>query len=314
MVIDLIFAIYNDQCKDIKGEHHEKKTILSLLTVASLTALVGLSACSKSGSDSSTSGAINVISREDGSGTRGAFIELFGVEEKNKNGEKIDLTTDKAMVTNSTSVMLTTVAGDQSAIGYVSLGSLNDSVKALRIDGAEVSADNIKAGSYKISRPFNIVTQEKINEATQDFINFILSSDGQAVVKDKGYIPLDATQTYHSSADSGKVVVSGSSSVTPVMEKLKEAYAKVNSKVTVEIQQSDSSTGITNAIDGTADIGMSSRELTDEELSKGVSPTVIAIDGIAVITNKANKVDDLSNVQVKAIFTGETTSWDSLSD
>ena len=210
--------------------------------------------------------------------------------------------------------MLTTVAGDKSAIGYASLGSLDDTVKVLKIDGTEASVANIKAGSYKISRPFNIVTKDKISEAAQDFINFILSSDGQAVVEENGYIPLDDTKAYQSSVDSGKIVVSGSSSVTPVMEKLKEAYSKVNSKVEVEIQQSDSSTGITNAIEGTADIGMASRDLKDEETSKGVSSTVIAMDGIAVIINKDNKVDGLTSEQVKTIFTGKTTSWDGLSD
>ena len=296
----------------------KKCKLFSVLTLAGLTALVGLSACGKpnggsSSASSSASGNISVVSREDGSGTRGAFVELFGVQEE-QNGEKVDLTTDKAIVTNSTSVMLTTVAGDKSAIGYASLGSLDDTVKVLKIDGTEASVANIKAGSYKISRPFNIVTKDKISEAAQDFINFILSSDGQAVVEENGYIPLDDTKAYQSSVDSGKVVVSGSSSVTPVMEKLKEAYSKVNSKVEVEIQQSDSSTGITNAIEGTADIGMASRDLKDEETSKGVSSTVIAMDGIAVIINKDNKVDGLTSEQVKTIFTGKTTSWDGLSD
>lgn len=298
----------------------KKCKLFSVLTLAGLTALVGLSACGKSNggsssasSSASASGNISVVSREDGSGTRGAFVELFGVQEE-QNGEKVDLTTDKAIVTNSTSVMLTTVAGDKSAIGYASLGSLDDTVKVLKIDGTAASVANIKAGSYKISRPFNIVTKDKISKAAQDFINFILSSDGQAVVEENGYIPLDDTKAYQSSVDSGKIVVSGSSSVTPVMEKLKEAYSKVNSKVEVEIQQSDSSTGITNAIEGTADIGMASRDLKDEETSKGVSSTVIAMDGIAVIINKDNKVDGLTSEQVKTIFTGKTTSWDGLSD
>lgn len=296
----------------------KKCKLFLVLTLAGLTALVGLSACGKSSggsssASSSASGNISVVSREDGSGTRGAFVELFGVQEE-QNGEKVDLTTDKAIVTNSTSVMLTTVAGDKSAIGYASLGSLDDTVKVLKIDGTEASVANIKSGSYKISRPFNIVTKDKISEAAQDFINFILSSDGQAVVEKNGYIPLDDTKAYQSSVDSGKIVVSGSSSVTPVMEKLKEAYSKVNSKVEVEIQQSDSSTGITNAIEGTAEIGMASRDLKDEETSKGVSSTVIAMDGIAVIVNKDNKVDGLTSEQVKTIFTGKTTSWDGLSD
>lgn len=292
----------------------KKMKLLSMLTLVGAT-VVGLAACGNSeGGSSSSSETISVVSREEGSGTHGAFIELFGVEEKNDAGEKVDLTTDKAIVTNSTSVMLTTVAGDQSAVGYASLGSLNDTVKVLKIDGAEATVDNIKSGDYKISRPFNIVTKEKINEAAQDFIAFILSSDGQSVVQKSGYIPLDDTTAYQSSVDSGKVVISGSSSVTPVMEKLKEAYGKVNAKVEIEIQQSDSSTGIANTIDGTSDIGMASRELKDEETSKGISSTVIAMDGIAVIVNKDNKTDELTSDQVKAIFTGESNSWDSLSN
>ena len=239
---------------------------------------------------------------------------MFGLEEKNSDGEKVDLTTQNAIVTNSTSVMLTTVAEDGSAIGYASLGSLNDSVKVVDIDGAEATVENIKDGSYKVSRPFNIVTKDDTNEAAKDFINFILSSEGQAIVEKIGYIPLDDNGSYKSSVNSGKVVISGSSSVTPVMEKLKEAYAKVNPDVTIEIQQSDSSTGVANTIDGTADIGMASRELKDTEEKEGVTATVIAMDGIAVIVNDKNEVDDLTSEQVKDIFAGDTTSWEDLSE
>ncbi|CRH88936.1 Phosphate-binding protein pstS precursor [Chlamydia trachomatis] len=210
--------------------------------------------------------------------------------------------------------MLTTVAEDASAIGYASLGSLNDSVKVLNIDGKTASVADIKNGTYKISRPFNIVTKEdKVSQAAQDFMDYILSTDGQKVVETAGYIPLDNAAAYKSTALSGKVVVAGSSSVTPVMEKIKEAYQKVNTKVDVEIQQSDSSTGITSAIDGSADIGMASRELKDEESGKGVKATVIATDGIAVVVNKKNKVSDLTTEQIKEIFTGKTTSWADLS-
>ena len=281
-----------------------------------LLAFVGvgvvLTACSKS--NSSESKQISVVSREEGSGTRGAFIDLFGLEEKNSSGDTVDLTTANAIVTNSTSVTLTTVAGDDLAIGYASLGSLNDSVKVLKIDGTKASVETIKDGSYKISRPFNIVTKEDISEAAQDFINFILSSDGQAIVEENGYIPLDNVDTYQASVTSGKVVISGSSSVAPVMEKLKEAYTKVNSGVTIEIQQSDSSTGITDTIDGTSDIGMASRELEDSEIAQGVNSTVIATDGIAVIVNKNNTIDNLTSEQVKSIFSGEITTWEELSD
>ncbi|MBC9702705.1 MAG: extracellular solute-binding protein [Leuconostoc sp.] len=294
----------------------KKWKLLSSLSVLGAAALVGLSACGSTANGDSEAGLgqINVVTREDGSGTRGAFIELFGLEEKNSDGEKVDLTTQNAIVTNSTSVMLTTVAEDGSAIGYASLGSLNDSVKVVDIDGAEATVENIKDGSYKVSRPFNIVTKDDTNEAAKDFINFILSSEGQAIVEKSGYIPLDDNGSYKSSVNSGKVVISGSSSVTPVMEKLKEAYAKVNPDVTIEIQQSDSSTGVANTIDGTADIGMASRELKDTEEKEGVTATVIAMDGIAVIVNDKNEVDDLTSEQVKNIFAGDTTSWEDLSE
>lgn len=294
----------------------KKWKLLSSLSVLGAAALVGLSACGSTANGDSEAGLgqINVVTREDGSGTRGTFIELFGLEEKNSDGEKVDLTTQNAIVTNSTSVMLTTVAEDGSAIGYASLGSLNDSVKVVDIDGAEATVENIKDGSYKVSRPFNIVTKDDTNEAAKDFINFILSSEGQAIVEKSGYIPLDDNGSYKSSVNSGKVVISGSSSVTPVMEKLKEAYAKVNPDVTIEIQQSDSSTGVANTIDGTADIGMASRELKDTEEKEGVTATVIAMDGIAVIVNDKNEVDDFTSEQVKDIFAGDTTSWEDLSE
>lgn len=258
---------------------------------------------------------INVVSREDGSGTRGAFIELFGVEEKNDAGEKIDNTTDEAIITNSTDVMLTTVAGDEYSIGYVSLGSLNDSVKAVSIDGAEATVDNIKSGNYTIARPFNIATKGTPSDVAQDFINFIMSADGQAVISDNKYIPVDdGAAVFESNGASGKIVVAGSSSVTPVMEKLKEAYAAVNSGAEIEIQESDSTTGMTAAMDGTCDIGMASRELKDSETEGGLTATVIAMDGIAVIVNNDNPTADLSKDTVKGIYTGEITSWDGVTE
>ncbi|MBO5523836.1 MAG: substrate-binding domain-containing protein, partial [Roseburia sp.] len=222
---------------------------------------------------------INVTSREDGSGTRGAFIELFGIEEKDESGEKVDYTTDEANITNSTDVMMTTVAGDEYAIGYISLGSLNDTVKAVSIDGAEATVENIKSGTYTIARPFNIATKGEISDAAQDFVNFILSAEGQAVVSDNGYITVDdAAEAFASNGAEGKVVVAGSSSVTPVIEKLKEAYGAVNAAVEIEIQESDSTTGMTNALEGTCDIGMASRELKDSETEGGLTGTVIAMD------------------------------------
>lgn len=252
---------------------------------------------------------ISVVSREDGSGTRGAFTELFGIEEE-VDGEKVDMTTEEASITNSTSVMMTSVAQDEYAIGYISLGSLDDSIKALMIDGTEATAENIKAGTYKVSRPFNIAVKEDLSDAAQDFINFILSPEGQKVVADNNYISLDDTAEYVSNGASGKVVAAGSSSVSPVMEKLKEAYTAVNSQAEIEIQTSDSTTGMQNAIDGVCDIGMASRELKDSELEAGLTPTVIALDGIAVIVNNNNPTDEMTSDQVKSIFTGDYFTWD----
>ena len=261
------------------------------------------------GSDWDNTRDITVVSREDGSGTRGAFVELFGIEEE-VNGEKVYMTTEEANITNSTSVMMSTVAQDEYAIGYISLGSLDDSVKAVKVDGSEATAENIKNGSYKISRPFNIATKEDLSDAAQDFEDFILSTEGQKVVEDNKYIPLDDVSDYKSNGASGKVVVAGSSSVSPVMEKLKEAYQAVNSDVEVEIQTSDSTTGMQNAIDGVCDIGMASRELKDSEKEAGLTPTVIAMDGIAVVVNNDNPTDELSSDQVKSIFTGDVLTWD----
>ena len=234
---------------------------------------------------------------------------------KEKQGdEKVDMTTEDASITNSTSVMMTTVSGDENAIGYISLGSLNDTVKAVKIDGAEASAENVANDTYKVSRPFNIVTGEKLSDAAQDFENYIMSADGQQIVEDNGYIKVaDDAKAYEQSDAEGKVVVAGSSSVTPVMEKLKEAYEKANGgKITVEVQQSDSTTGITSAAEGICDIGMASRELKDEETSENLTATEIARDGIAVVVNNDNDIDDLTSDQVKAIFTGETTEWEDL--
>ena len=252
---------------------------------------------------------ISVYSREDGSGTRGAFIELFGVEEKDANGEKIDNTTEDATITNNTSVMMTGVAGDDYAIGYVSLGSLNDTVKALKIDGVEPTVENIKSDSYKVYRPFNIATKGEVSEAAQDFIEYILSAEGQQIVSDEGYITIDdAAPAFAGGQASGSVTVAGSSSVSPVMEKLAEAYMKLNGNVKIEIQTSDSTTGMTSAIDGVCDIGMASRELKDTETAE-LTATVIAQDGIAVVVNNNNPIDNLTKDQVKSIYVGETTSW-----
>lgn len=282
------------------------------IAVMLCTAIMGVTVLA--GTVSAASGTINVVSREEGSGTRGAFIELFGVQEE-QDGEKVDMTTLDASITNSTSVMMTTVAGDENALGYISLGSLNDTVKALKIDGVEANAENVSNDTYKVSRPFNIVTGKEVSDSAQDFINFIMSAEGQQVIEDNGYIKKDAeAPAYEGGNASGTITVAGSSSVAPVMEKLKEAYEKLNADVTVEVQQSDSTTGVTSAIEGVCDIGMASRELKPEEEEQGVTGQVIAIDGIAVIVNNTNELEDMTSEQVKAIFTGETTEWAELAE
>mgnify|MGYP002617175142 CR=1 FL=1 len=280
----------------------------TLIAAMAVTTLVGCGNKGGNAAGGSSDAAITVMSREDGSGTRGAFIELFGIEEE-ENGEKVDKTTDEASITNSTSVMMSSVANDANAIGYISLGSLNDTVKAVKIDGAEASVDTVKDGSYKISRPFNIVTKDDLSEVAADFVKYIMSEDGQKVVEDNGYISQGNEGAYEAAGLSGKVTVAGSSSVTPVMEKLAESYKKLNADVEIEVQQNDSTTGVTSAIDGICDIGMASRELKDTETSQGVTATPIALDGIAVIVNKQNPVDELTSDQVMSIFTGETQDW-----
>ena len=255
---------------------------------------------------------VTIVSREDGSGTRGAFIELFGIEEKQDDGTKVDMTTTDAQITNNTSVMLTTVADNEYAIGYVSLGSLNDSVKALKIDGAEATAENIENGSYKVSRPFNIAVKKDLNnKVAKDFMSFIMSTEGQKVVADEKYIAVADLKDYAGTKPSGSCVVGGSSSVSPLMEKLIEAYKAVNPNASIELQTSDSTTGMTSTIEGSYDIGMASRELKEEEAAE-LEPTVIATDGIAVVVNNANPLDELSADQVKDIYVGNVSTWDEI--
>lgn len=277
----------------------------------SATALVG---CSSGGDDAQSdegtaSGAITVVSREDGSGTRGAFTELMGIEE-----DGTDNTTSSAQITNSTSVMMTTVEGNPYAIGYISLGSLNDTVKAVTVDGVEATVENVESGEYTVSRPFLVCTAEDISELGQDFMNFIMSDEGQAIVEEEGYIPRETTGAFTSNGASGDLTVGGSSSVTPVMEKLAEAYEEINTGANVSVQQSDSTSGAENTISGVYEIGMCSRDLTEEEQSKGLTPTTIALDGIAVIVNKENAVDNLTTDQIKQIYTGEITDWADISE
>lgn len=276
------------------------KKFLALLSCAVLMAATAVGCGSQNEK-------ITVVSREDGSGTRSTFSELMGIVKDDK-----DNTTDTAEVTNSTSVMLTTVAGNQAAIGYVSLGSLNDTVKAIKVDGVEATAENVKAGKYAVSRPFNIVTGKDLTHLAQDFISYILSTDGQAVVDEKGYISVTQGEAYKASGQTGTLTIAGSTSVAPLMEVLADKYMALNSGVKIEIQQSGSSAGITSAVEGVCQIGMASRELKDSETAKGVTATKIAMDGIAVIVNKDNSCSEMTSDQIRKIYTGETTQWSDL--
>lgn len=286
-----------------------KKVFKSLVSMVAVVCLVStvFAACAKKQESNSenvaVTGKISVISREEGSGTRGAFTELFKVVDDNKN----DITVATAETTNSTGVMMSTVAGNKLAIGYISLGSLDDTIKSVKIDEVEPSVENVKNGSYKVSRPFNIVTKDGLSETAQDFINYIMSSEGQQIIEDNGYISSANNGNFSGGNVSGTVKITGSSSVTPVMEKLAEAYKKINPNVSIDIMQSDSTIGVQDAINGNSDIGMASRELKDTET--GVKATTIALDGIAVIVNKENSVANLTSEQVKGIYTGEITEW-----
>ena len=283
-----------------------KKTIGFVMAILLVVLSLGVSVAGASNFD--TNKDIAVISREDGSGTRGAFIELFGILQKNEDGTQKDLTTKEAVIAKQTDVMMTNIAGDLYAIGYISLGSLNDTVKALQIEGIKASAENVKNSTYPIARPFNIATKGEPTGAAKDFMDYILSADGQSIVAGS-YIAVDENAPAYEAANiSDKIVVAGSSSVTPIMEKLKEAYQTLNPNAIIEIQQSDSSAGLTAAVDGTCDIAMASRELKESEMAE-LTPVQIALDGIAIIVNQGNIVENLTKEQVKAIFTGETTAW-----
>ena len=314
------------------------KSLLVLILVAVMS--IGLlSACDKKGTTGTTEGAkatptpttkpaettpaetegpkaldgeITVITREDGSGTRGAFVELVGLQEKTSDGKKIDRTWDQAEVKNGTNLVMTAVENNKYAIGYISLGSLNDRVKAIKVDGVEPTVDNILAGSYKIARPFNIATKGDLDAATKDFIDFILSPEGQAVVGDNNLIPIKDPKAFTSAKPTGTINVSGSSSVGPVMEKLKEAYNKINDGVDIKLNVTDSSSGMKDATDGISQIGMASRELKDSEIANGLTPIVIATDGIVVIVNNDNPIEGITSEEITSVFKGETREWNKI--
>lgn len=295
----------------------KKITATALFGVLAVSAFAGCGGAGSSSNGSFDAGSdaakfdasktISVVTREEGSGTRDAFTELTGVLVKDGDN-KTDNTTTSAVTINSTEAVITNVKDNEAAIGYISLGSLNDTVKALKIGGVEATADNVKSGDYAVSRPFNIAYKGELSDVAKDFVDYIMSSDGQKIVSDNGYVTVSENAAYSGKKPSGKISVAGSSSVSPVMEKLAEAYQQVNTNAKVEIQTSDSSAGMQSAMGGTCDIGMASRDLKDEEKS-ALKVETIAKDGIAVIVNNANTCDDLTLDQVKSIYTGETTVW-----
>lgn len=294
------------------------KKIISLLLVAILS-LSLLAACAPADEEDTSNGdatedvsgeTINVVSREDGSGTRGAFTEITGVFVEEGDNE-VDQTYEEAVIQNSTNGVLTTVAGDENAIGYISLGSLDDTIKAVNVDGVEATSDNVQNGDFPIARPFNIAWQEGLGDLAQDFLDFIMSEDGQVIVEETGFVQVENSGAYGGTGGEGNIVVAGSTSVTPVMEKLAEAYEALHDDVTIEIQSTGSSAGMTAAMEGTADIGMASRELKDEE-NDALESEAIAIDGIAVIVNLDNPIEDITMEQVRQVFVGEVTTWGEL--
>lgn len=283
-------------------------------------------------------GYIGVVSREDGSGTRGAFVEIVGVVDEDDN----DMTTLDAVIQNSTNGVMQTVAGDVQSIGYISLGSLGDEVKGLAVDGVEVSSENVTNGSYSIARPFNVAWTKdaELSEVAVDFLDFVYSAEGQAIVEEEGYVQVtrsageeeateeesteDATEeeateeateesvelpSYEAAGLEGTIEVVGSTSVSPIMEKLAEAYSELNEGVTINITSNGSSAGMEAAMNGTAELGMASRDLSDDE-KEALNYDAVAIDGIAVIVHPENPLSNISLDHVKQIFLGEVTEWE----
>ena len=239
------------------------------------------------------------IGREAGSGTRDGFESITDTKDKCQYRQELTSTGD----------VITAVSQNPDAIGYASLASIKDTVKALNVDGVTPSEATVKDGSYVLSRPFNIVTNgDATDPVAVDFIAYVLSKDGQAIATDNGYIGEDGAD-FTSAQPEGKIVVGGSSSVSPLMEKLIEAYKTVNPNAELELQTTDSTTGVSGALEGTYTIGMASRELKDSEVEGGAKATVMALDGIAVVVNPGNTTDDLTVDQIKGIYTGELTTW-----
>lgn len=250
---------------------------------------------------------INVISREAGSGTRDAFTQLTGIKE---NGS--DNTAVTSEITSSTFVVIKSVAGDKNAIGYVSLGTLAGDIKALKINGTAPSAENIENGTYPLVRTFNIVDRGDLTAEAQDFVDFVMSAEGREIIEKEGYVAAgeaDSPEKSEKDSRKGRIVIAGSTSVAPLMDVLADKYMKYHPKVKIEIQQTGSGAGITSVLAGACDIGISSRELTEEEMAKGARASAIARDGIVVIVNQENETEDMTIDEIRDIFTGRRTVW-----
>ena len=297
--------------ENMKRNRFIKNTARNMAFCLAVMLALGLSACGggqgqQDGKDADNGQEITVVSREDGAGTRDAFVEVTGVK---KDG--IDRTADTAEITNSTSVVIQSVAGNKNAIGYISMGAMSESVKPVKVNGVEASADSVKSGDYDLQRPFHIVTKGKLSKLAQDFVDFIMSADGQSVIEEEGYIAINnEAEDYQAKNLSGSITLAGSTSVAPVMEVLADRYKKQNPGVSIEIQQTGSGAGIQSTIEGVCDIGMASRQLVEEEKERGIDAKEIALDGIAVIVNKENKLENLAMEEIRQIFTGKITSWD----
>jgi phosphate transport system substrate-binding protein len=292
----------------IQKEFSMTKNILIALPVACVV-MIGMIGCNEPAAFDKKR-EISVVTREAGSGTRDAFVELTGILVK-VDGKKKDNTTKEALTIDGTQGVMSSVGGNEYGIGYISLGSLNATVKAISVNGVTPNASTVKDGTYPIARPFNIAIKDSVSPLAQDFINFILSDAGQKVVESHGYVSVVQGNTYEPTKLSGKIVLAGSSSVSPVMEKLKEAYLALNPNVEIEIQTNDSSSGMLAAKEGTCDIGMASRELKESEATD-LHAITIARDGIAVIVNNKNPLQNLTIAKLREVYMGAIRNWEAV--
>ncbi|HBC29891.1 MAG TPA: phosphate ABC transporter substrate-binding protein [Clostridiales bacterium] len=290
----------------------KKSKLLSIITLALMLSMV-FAGCTQEtpgtpAADFDFDKDITVVARDAASGTRGAFHEIMNIIVK-ENDTEVDKLVVGALEFDGTDKVITAIEGDKYGIGYISLGSVSERIKAVAVDGVEPTVENVRSGSYSVSRPFLLVTKGTESKLVKDFLKFTESAEGQAITNEMKFIgAIDAPGEYTASGMSGTIKVAGSTSVAPLMEKLQEAYNELNPDVTFETQAQGSSQGIKAAIDGSYDIGMASRELKAEEASE-LNRYVLAIDGIAVIVNNENPKSDLAADDITNIYIGEITKW-----